>query len=48
MRVPARRPFSIVDGGTPTVAFTGYYEFTAVNYANAWKFSRWIAHMDQG
>ena len=40
--------FSIVDGGAPSVAFTGYYEFTAVKQDNAWKFSRWTAHLDQG
>jgi hypothetical protein len=40
--------FSIIDGGAPSVAFTGYYEFTAVKQDKAWKFSRWTAHIDQG
>jgi len=38
---------SIQDGGAPSVALTGYYEFTAVKQGNTWKFSRWIAHGDQ-
>ena len=40
--------FSITDGGAPSVAVTGYYEFTAVKQGNTWKFSRWIARADQG
>jgi len=40
--------FSVVDGGAPTATYTGYYEFTAVKQDNSWKFSRWIAHLDQG
>jgi len=40
--------FSITDGGAPSVAVTGYYEFTAVKKGNTWKFSRWIARVDQG
>jgi hypothetical protein len=39
--------FSIAGGGAPSVAATGYYEFTAVKQAGIWKFSRWIAHGDQ-
>jgi hypothetical protein len=35
------------DGGVPSVALTGYYEFTAVKKGNSWKFSRWIARGDQ-
>lgn len=38
---------SIKDGGVPSVALTGYYEFTAVRGGNTWKFSRWIARGDQ-
>jgi hypothetical protein len=40
--------FSTRDGGTPAVQLTGYYEFTAIKRDDAWKFSRWIAHIDQG
>jgi len=39
--------FSSKDGGVPSVALTGYYEFTAVKGSNTWKFSRWIARADQ-
>ena len=39
--------FRVVDGGAPAVAITGCYEFTAIKQDNAWKFSRWIAHLDQ-
>jgi 3-phenylpropionate/cinnamic acid dioxygenase small subunit len=39
--------FSIKDDGVPSVALTGYYEFTAVRERKIWKFSRWIAHGDQ-
>jgi hypothetical protein len=35
------------DGGVPSVALTGYYEFTAVKEESTWKFSRWIARADQ-
>lgn len=38
---------SIQDGGAPSVALTGYYEFTAVKQGNIWRFRRWIAHGDQ-
>ena len=40
--------FSTRDGGTPGVQLTGCYEFAAVKQNNAWKFSRWIAYIDQG
>jgi hypothetical protein len=36
------------DLSTPSVQLTGYYEFTAVKQDDGWKFSRWIAHIDQG
>lgn len=39
--------FSSKDGGVPSVALTGYYEFTAVKEESTWKFSRWIARADQ-
>ena len=40
--------FSTRDGGAPAVQLTGLYEFTAVKQDTEWKFSRWIAHIDQG
>ena len=33
-------------GDKPALVATGVYEFTAVNEGNQWKFSRWIAHLD--
>ena len=39
--------FTSKDGSVPSVALTGYYEFTAVKEGNTWKFSRWIARGDQ-
>ena len=38
---------SIMDGGAPSVAMTGYYEFAAVKKDSIWKFSRWTAYLDQ-
>lgn len=38
--------FSTIEGGIPSVAYTGYYEFTAVKQGSAWKFSRWFAWAD--
>jgi hypothetical protein len=39
--------FASKEGGAPTVALTGFYEFTAVKEGNVWKFNRWIAYGDQ-
>jgi SnoaL-like domain len=39
--------FSSRDGGAPGVQLTGYYEFTAIKQNDSWKFSSWIAHIDQ-
>ncbi len=33
-------------GDKPAFVTTGLYEFTAVNEGNQWKFSRWVAHLD--
>jgi len=33
-------------GGKPAFVATGVYEFTAVHEGNQWKFSRWIARLD--
>ena len=38
--------FSTFEGGMPIVAYTGYYEFTAVKQGSTWKFSRWFARAD--
>ena len=39
--------FGTREGGAPSPQMTGYYEFTAVKRDNGWKFSRWLAHIDQ-
>jgi hypothetical protein len=38
--------FSTFGGGMPIVAYTGYYEFTAVKQGSTWKFSGWFARAD--
>lgn len=39
--------FAIRDGGPPSPALTGRYEFTAVKQDGVWRFGRWVVAADQ-
>jgi len=39
--------FAVVDGGPPSPALTGSYEFTAVKEDGMWRFGRWVVAIDQ-